>query len=211
MGRGVNDCLYVGMTIATLLFFQRPLPDSPRMILPLPIDVQFQPSNPNHLVPSFLTSPPPLVFLLIPVLFLPFPSQSSGLIAWLVSEANSPFAFPHTPSSSYLVSPFVLITLSRPHRPPTHYHHQYHLEFHRHRRPSFSFPFSSPPPRLLEHPSIEFSPVEGLRAMSTTTESRTEPPAPNQPSPAPSATGSTGTSGITVRNGPGGQPLSFRR
>ncbi|KAF3386920.1 hypothetical protein F1880_001328 [Penicillium rolfsii] len=47
--------------------------------------------------------------------------------------------------------------------------------------------------------------------MSTTTESRTEPPAPNQPSPAPSATGSTGTSGITVRNGPGGQPLSFRR
>ncbi|KAJ5167644.1 Cutinase transcription factor 1 alpha [Penicillium canariense] len=34
-------------------------------------------------------------------------------------------------------------------------------------------------------------------SMSTTTESRTEPPAPNQPSPAPSAAGSTGTSGIT--------------
>ncbi|EPS29553.1 hypothetical protein PDE_04503 [Penicillium oxalicum 114-2] len=47
--------------------------------------------------------------------------------------------------------------------------------------------------------------------MSTTTESRTELPAPEQASPAPSATGSTGTSGITVRNGPGGQPLSFRR
>jgi hypothetical protein len=47
--------------------------------------------------------------------------------------------------------------------------------------------------------------------MSTTIESRTEPPAPNEGSPAPSATGSTGTSGITVRNGPGGQPLSFRR
>ncbi|KAF7719050.1 Cutinase transcription factor 1 alpha [Penicillium ucsense] len=47
--------------------------------------------------------------------------------------------------------------------------------------------------------------------MSTATESRTELPAPDQASPAPSATGSTGTSGITVRNGPGGQPLSFRR
>ncbi|KAJ5144955.1 hypothetical protein N7448_002347 [Penicillium atrosanguineum] len=44
--------------------------------------------------------------------------------------------------------------------------------------------------------------------MSTTTESKTDPQAA---SPAPSATGSTGTSGITVRNGPGGQPLSFRR
>ncbi|KAJ5675418.1 hypothetical protein N7462_008315 [Penicillium macrosclerotiorum] len=46
--------------------------------------------------------------------------------------------------------------------------------------------------------------------MSTTIESQTEPTA-NHPSPAPSAAGSTGTSGITVRNGPGGQPLSFRR
>ncbi|KAJ5622176.1 hypothetical protein N7528_005408 [Penicillium herquei] len=40
-------------------------------------------------------------------------------------------------------------------------------------------------------------------------ESQTEPV--DQGSPAPSATGSTGTSGITVRNGPGGQALSFRR
>lgn len=47
--------------------------------------------------------------------------------------------------------------------------------------------------------------------MSTTTESRTDPSAATHPSPAPSATGSTGTSGITVRNGPGGQPISFRR
>ncbi|KAJ5681696.1 uncharacterized protein N7477_001636 [Penicillium maclennaniae] len=45
--------------------------------------------------------------------------------------------------------------------------------------------------------------------MSTTTESKIDPQAAG--SPAPSATGSTGTSGITVRNGPGGQPLSFRR
>ncbi|KAJ5770817.1 uncharacterized protein N7511_002868 [Penicillium nucicola] len=33
----------------------------------------------------------------------------------------------------------------------------------------------------------------------------------SHPSPAPSNAGSTGTSGITVRNGPQGQPLSFRR
>lgn len=45
--------------------------------------------------------------------------------------------------------------------------------------------------------------------MSTTTEAKTDPQ--GAVSPAPSATGSTGTSGITVRNGPGGQPLSFRR
>ncbi|KAJ6161328.1 Cutinase transcription factor 1 alpha [Penicillium chermesinum] len=44
--------------------------------------------------------------------------------------------------------------------------------------------------------------------MSATIESHAEPAGG---SPAPSATGSTGTSGITVRNGPGGQPLSFRR
>ncbi|KAJ6106963.1 hypothetical protein N7512_010480 [Penicillium capsulatum] len=46
--------------------------------------------------------------------------------------------------------------------------------------------------------------------MSTTIESQTESAA-THPSPAPSATGSTGTSGITVRNGPGGQAVSFRR
>ncbi|KAJ6017953.1 hypothetical protein N7451_001332 [Penicillium sp. IBT 35674x] len=43
--------------------------------------------------------------------------------------------------------------------------------------------------------------------MSTTIESQTDPAG----SPAPSATGSTGTSGITVRNGAAGQALSFRR
>lgn len=53
--------------------------------------------------------------------------------------------------------------------------------------------------------------MDGDRAaMSTTIESQTESAA-THPSPAPSATGSTGTSGITVRNGPGGQALSFRR
>ncbi|KAJ5580000.1 uncharacterized protein N7459_005985 [Penicillium hispanicum] len=41
--------------------------------------------------------------------------------------------------------------------------------------------------------------------MSTTIESHPDPSAATHPSPAPSATGSTGTSGITVRNGPGGQ------
>jgi len=48
-------------------------------------------------------------------------------------------------------------------------------------------------------------------AMSTTIEHNTESQPANHPSPAPSAAGSTGTSGITVRTGPGGQPLSFRR
>lgn len=43
----------------------------------------------------------------------------------------------------------------------------------------------------------------------TTTESQYDPAA-SKPSPAPSTTGSTGTSGITVRTGPNGQ-MSFRR
>ncbi|KAB8225897.1 hypothetical protein BDV33DRAFT_78684 [Aspergillus novoparasiticus] len=44
--------------------------------------------------------------------------------------------------------------------------------------------------------------------MSTTGENHTD--STSRPSPAPSATGSTGTSGITVRSGPNGQ-MSFRR
>ncbi|KAI9933470.1 Transcriptional activator of fatty acid utilization [Aspergillus wentii] len=45
--------------------------------------------------------------------------------------------------------------------------------------------------------------------MSTAAESRHDPAA-SKPSPAPSTTGSTGTSGITVRSGPNGH-MSFRR
>ncbi|KAJ5090561.1 hypothetical protein N7532_009245 [Penicillium argentinense] len=52
--------------------------------------------------------------------------------------------------------------------------------------------------------------MDGDVAMSTTIESQGDTAA-THPSPAPSAAGSTGTSGITVRNGPGGQPVSFRR
>lgn len=61
--------------------------------------------------------------------------------------------------------------------------------------------------------SPPYSPnLDGDRvAMSTTTEFQTEQLSDTQGSPAPSNAGSTGTSGITVRNGPQGQPLSFRR
>ncbi|KAG0156484.1 hypothetical protein PDIDSM_3663 [Penicillium digitatum] len=45
----------------------------------------------------------------------------------------------------------------------------------------------------------------------STTEFHTDQLSDNHTSPAPSNAGSTGTSGITVRNGPQGQPLSFRR
>lgn len=64
------------------------------------------------------------------------------------------------------------------------------------------------PPLYCVRPKSSSS-LHGDLAMSATIESQTEPA--DNPSPAPSATGSTGTSGITVRNGPGGQPLSFRR
>lgn len=50
--------------------------------------------------------------------------------------------------------------------------------------------------------------LDGCPAMSTTAESRPDPT--TRPSPAPSTTGSTGTSGITVRTGPNGH-MSFRR
>ncbi|KAJ5791441.1 transcriptional regulator family: Fungal Specific TF [Penicillium psychrosexuale] len=45
----------------------------------------------------------------------------------------------------------------------------------------------------------------------STTEFHTDQLSDSHTSPAPSNAGSTGTSGITVRNGPQGQPLSFRR
>lgn len=44
--------------------------------------------------------------------------------------------------------------------------------------------------------------------MNTAAEAHSDPA--TRPSPAPSTTGSTGTSGITVRTGPNGQ-MSFRR
>ncbi|KAJ5604931.1 hypothetical protein N7510_010085 [Penicillium lagena] len=47
--------------------------------------------------------------------------------------------------------------------------------------------------------------------MSTTTESHAESYPATHGSPAPSATGSTGTSGITVRGGPNNSQMSFRR
>jgi len=50
----------------------------------------------------------------------------------------------------------------------------------------------------------------GDAAMSTTIDPN-DSNAATHPSPAPSAAGSTGTSGITVRAGPHGQPVSFRR
>ncbi|KAJ5807112.1 glycosyl phosphatidyl inositol anchor synthesis [Penicillium riverlandense] len=58
---------------------------------------------------------------------------------------------------------------------------------------------------------VEVDPVPGQSAMSTTTESYAESYPANHGSPAPSAAGSTGTSGITVRGGPNNSQMSFRR
>lgn len=72
----------------------------------------------------------------------------------------------------------------------------------------------SPPDTLTPLPPYSvssFPPTSNLNgdgvAMSTGYQDLSD----GQGSPAPSNAGSTGTSGITVPNGPQGQPLSFRR
>lgn len=93
---------------------------------------------------SFLFTP---LFLLLPVFFLASPSQRPGLIAWLTlfvrPSSESPFPFP-----IFRALPILLSSLP--------YHRQYHLEF-----TTIAFhplhSLSSPPPRLFDHSSIEFS------------------------------------------------------
>jgi hypothetical protein len=118
MGRPVNDSLYAGMTIATLHFLQR-ASVSPQNDPPAFHQTKSNSNPPIQSISSLLFLASPLLFLLLPVLCLAFPSQSPGLIAWLISEAYSPFAFPQTPGSSYLPSPHCSLLHYRPHRPPT--------------------------------------------------------------------------------------------
>lgn len=74
----------------------------------------------------------------------------------------------------------------------------------------------SPPDTLrsLSDPRVPFSssaPTPKLDGDGVAMSTEYQDLSDGQGSPAPSNAGSTGTSGITVRNGPQGQPLSFRR